>query len=441
MKASIALTLLILALGAGIGWRDRQQVSAARELHEKLTREAAASGLSREEEPSTAFKPRLRRKPEVRARFVFDGYIAYFRDHERMAASGDLQAAEAGMNERFMEIQEQIHCLDVDEAKLLIAELRSCKEVDANRCRYLIESIIEGFVEDRPSSALEILSESVATVADPYIQSWSRDVIDSAIKKWAEDDPAAALEWVRRNKGTFPADQMDGAKKALIKGAAIRDPQAAFRLLGEVDIEDTDSGIYSIMNACKTPEQMNAALSGLQDYLGSIKDEQQRADARQNALGSMAVAAARSGFESGTKWLASANPSADGMENFAANLGGNISHIKGDDAAKWATWIGENSPAGGTDKILRTYVDGWAGTDYRAAAEWIKATPDGPSKNSSVRAYAELVSQYEPETAVQWAETLPAGSDRDATLKTIRKNWAKKDAEGAAAFALKYGIK
>ena len=149
-----------------------------------------------------------------------------------MAASGDLQATEAGMNERFMEIQEQIHCLDVDEAKLLIAELRSCKEVDANRCRYLIESIIEGFVEDRPSSALEILSESVATVADPYIQSWSRDVIDSAIKKWAEDDPAAALEWVRRNKGTFPADQMDGAKKALIKGAAIRDPQAAFRLLG-----------------------------------------------------------------------------------------------------------------------------------------------------------------------------------------------------------------
>jgi hypothetical protein len=441
MKASIALTVLILALGASIGWRDRQQVSAARELHEKLTREAEASGFSREGESTTAFKPRKRRKPEVRARFVMDGYLAYIRDVQRMGASSELQTAEVGMNERYMEIQEQIHCLDVDEAKLLIAELRSCKEVDANRCRYLILSIIEGIAKDRPSSALEILSESVASGADPSVASESRDVIDFAVKKWAEDDPAAALEWVRRNKGTFPVNQMDGAKEAIIEGAAIRDPQAAFRLLGEVDMEDPSDGMYSIMDACKTLEQMNAAVSGLQDYLNSIKDEKKKAEAREGAISLMAFPAMRSGFESGTKWLASANPSGDGMVLFAANLSGNISQIKADDADKWATWIAENSPANAADKSVRRYVEGWANTDYRAAAEWIKATPEGPVRNSATRAYAELVSQYEPETAVQWAATLPAGSDRDATLKKIRKNWAEKDAEAAAAFALKYGIK
>lgn len=441
MKASICLTVFILALGASVGWREVQRISAARELRQKLTSEAAASGFSREGELPTAFKPRKRRKPEVRARFVLDGYIASFRDYERMAASGDLQVAEAGMNERFVELQEQIRCLDVDEAKLLIAELRSCREIDADRCQNLIQSIIEEIAEDHPSIALEILSESAASGADASLQSSHRDMIASSIKKWAGDDAAAAMEWVRKSKGIFPVNLMDGAKQALIEGAAIRDPQAALHLLGEVDMEDPSDGMISIMDACKSPEQMTAVLSGLQDYLGSIKDEKRKAEARQNAVGFMACAAARSGFDSGTKWLASVNPSADEMTSFASNLSGNISEINGDEAAKWATWIGENSPAGGADKSVRTYVEGWALTDYRAAAEWIKSIPDGPTKNSATRAYAEEVSQYEPETAVQWAESLPAGNDRDATLKKIRKNWVKKDADGADAFALKYGIK
>lgn len=122
------------------------------------------------------------------------------------------------------------------------------------------------------------------------------------------------------------------------------------------------------MEVCKPPEQMTAALSSFQDYLSSIKDENKRAEIRQNALGSMACAAARLGFESASKLIASANPSANEMELFASNLGGNISQINGDEAANWATWIGENSPASGADKSVRTYIEGWAHTDYRRRA-------------------------------------------------------------------------
>ena len=437
MKASIALAILIVALGTGIGWRDQHRLSRARELHEKLTNGTSARSPAEDSPTSSSSKHRERRKPEVRAKFVLDGYLAYLRDCKTLEAGGGNPEIAAVIHERYMELMAQVKCLSAEELKLLIAESRANPEVAG---RNFSRTVIQKIAEDRPALALGFLSEE--TDQGPNSLMGNSNFIESSIKTWSKDDPAAALAWVRKCKGMFPLNSIGRVNSELIGGVATRDPEAAFRLLGEMKKDDpVEDGFYSVMDECKTPEQLSAALSGLPEYLKTIEDEKKKAVIKGQAKGWMAFSASRTGFESGTKWIESANLSAQEIEGFSSNLGGNIDHIKNDDVANWAQWICDHSAADGGDKTVRNFMEGWARNDYRAAAEWIKAAPESPAKNSSIRAYAELVSEYEPETAVQWAETLPAGSDRDATLKSIRKNWAKKDAEGAAAFALKYGIK
>ena len=437
MKASIALAVLILALGTGIGWRDQRKLSRARELHEKLTNGTSSSSSAQDGPAPTSSKHRERRKPEVRARFVLDGYVAFLQDYDRISAGGGNPEIGAAVHDRDLELMDQITCLSAEELKLLIAESRANPEVAG---RNFSRTVIQKIAEDRPALALGFLSEE--TDQGPNSLMGNSNFIESSIKTWSKDDPAAALVWVRKCKGMFPLNSIGRVNSELIGGVATRDPEVAFRLLGEMKKDDpVEDGFYSVMDECKTPEQLSAALSGLPEYLKTIEDEKKKAIIKGQAKGWMAFSASRTGFESGTKWIESANLSAQEIEGFSSNLGGNIDHIKNDDVANWAQWICDHSAADGGDKTVRNFMEGWARNDYRAAAEWIKAAPESPAKNSSIRAYAELVSQYEPETAVQWAETLPAGNDRDATLKSIRKNWAKKDTEGAAAFALKYGIK
>ena len=70
MKASIALAILIVALGTGIGWRDQRKLSLAWELHEKLTSRTSSSHSAGGGPAPSSSKHRERRKPEVRAKFV-----------------------------------------------------------------------------------------------------------------------------------------------------------------------------------------------------------------------------------------------------------------------------------------------------------------------------------------------------------------------------------
>ena len=46
MKIPLALSALILAVGAALGWHDHQQLTTVRETHEKLVAEAASLGVS-----------------------------------------------------------------------------------------------------------------------------------------------------------------------------------------------------------------------------------------------------------------------------------------------------------------------------------------------------------------------------------------------------------
>jgi hypothetical protein len=45
MKISIAVSVLIIAIGATLGWQNQQQLAVAKVKHEKIAAEAAQKGI------------------------------------------------------------------------------------------------------------------------------------------------------------------------------------------------------------------------------------------------------------------------------------------------------------------------------------------------------------------------------------------------------------
>lgn len=437
MRISIALSLLILAIGAMVGWLDQQRLTKVREIHAKLVAKAAGSGITLDPahpEDGVRVTKRERENKEDGAKKAAARFIDFAR--EMQAAEGKSEPDE-GAQKKVIELMDLMMSLDAAQLKIVIAEIRASKDIKDQMRQGLIGFSIMTLANDHPQAALALFTESSDLMEG---NGMSKHVISSSLAKWAKDDPMAALEWVRKNGEKFPDLVNDDAKRGMISGAAANDPKLAFQLIGELGLKSANDSIRSIVDAATTPEQRTLTLAALREHLAGITDQKARDEASNNAVGSLARSAAKDGFEAGSKWIESAGFTPEQLANLGNN--GFSWSIKGDDTGKWVEWMGTTLPAGKeSESGIRSMVNNWTRNDYQAAGKWLVSTPDGPAKNVSIRSYAETVSEYEPETAAQWAMTLPPGKDREQTLKTIYQKWPDTDTTGKDAFAKEHGIK
>lgn len=441
MRISIALSLLILAIGAAIGFQDHQRLEVVRESHAKLVAQAAGAGITLDPESAkdgVRVTKREREDKEKAAKEAAAEFIAFAKEMEAIEKKGG--PPDEAVQKRMLDFMDRMMSLDAGQLKILIAEVRAAKDLKDETREGLIGFSIMTLSSDHPQAALALFTES----SDLFKENgMGNHVVSSSLAKWAKEDPAAALEWVRKNGEKFPDIVTDDAKRGMISGAAANDPKLAFQLIGELGLKDTDNAIQSIVNAARTPEDRTATLAALREHLATITDEKARDEASQNAFRSLAMSATKDGFEAGSKWIESAGFTPGQLADLT---GSGLSHrIKSEDTGKWIEWMGEKLPAGKEgDSGIRNMVSNWTRNDYQAAGTWLSSAPEGPVKNVSVRAYAETISRYEPETAAQWALTLPPGKDRDKTLRSIYQNWPKPDdasKAAAEAFKAEHGIK
>jgi hypothetical protein len=441
MKISIAVSLLILAAAAGLGWHDHKRLEEVRTSHGKLVAEAAKLGIV-VNSPGTADEPvritkHEREDREADARKAAAEFIAFAKEMEAMEKKGG--PPDEATQKRIMEFMDRMMSLDASQLKILVAEIRASKDLKDESRKGLIGFSIMTLANDHPQAALALYTESSDLFTDDGM---GKHVISSSLAKWAKDDPMGALDWVRKNGEKYPDLVTDDAKRGLISGAAIQDPKLAFSLIDELGLKNSDNAVTGIINAAKTPAERTATLSAFREYLGAIKDEKARAEATGNGLGMFANSVTRDGFEAGTKWLASANLTPSELEGFIGGLTGYST--KSSETGQWIEWMGTALPEEKSNKQIGNIVRNWTQNDYQAAGKWLAATPEGPTKHAAVRSYAETVSRYEPETAAQWAMTLPPGDSRDETLKRIHDNWPKDDPaskHAAEAFAKEHNIK
>lgn len=442
MKIPIAVSVLILAIGATLGWQNQQYLAAARVNHEKLVAEAAEQGISLDPNHS-ANSPRSTKRPregkEAIAKQTAAAVIAFAKELEAQKEQGG--PPDETRQKRYLELMDRMTSLDAVQLKIVMAEIRASSELkDETRQRFIIISIMT-LADKHPQAALALLSESADLFKDERMK---KHFVASSLSLWAKNDPLGAVDWVRKNSEKFPELITDDAKKGLIGSAAVQNPKLAFQLIGELGLKDPLQAISEIARAAKTPTERTATLGALRDYLATIQDETTRQKVLGRAGSSMGDSASSEGFEAASQWVASAKLTPEELASFANGLLNNGDAARSGETGQWVEWLGANLPADKADNKIQEMVRDWTQKDYQAAGQWLTNAPDGPAKNSAICSYAETIASYEPEVASQWAMTLPPGKDRDSTLRDIYENWPKEDPaakEAADAFAKLHGIK
>ncbi|MES2659850.1 MAG: hypothetical protein V4689_14620 [Verrucomicrobiota bacterium] len=435
IKYLLAVTLLILAIGGAMGIMRQQRLTALRADHRQLVEKAAKLGIS-SVPSSSSDDPRVTKRQredgENEARAMTADLVALAREMELRRKSGSEE--DDASESRAMELMNRLIRLDASRLKLVIAGLRDDKSLSEEARRNLIGFSIMMLGEDHPAAALALYSESSDLLGDGMI---GKQVVASSLMAWAKDNPLGALAWIRANESDHPDIAGDDAKRNILAGAALTDPKLAFKLIGEMKLEDTSSAIETLVESGTTPEERTAILSALRDHLATLPDGAQRDEILQESLESMGRNLSNENFDEVKSWITNAKLTPAESAQFAAGL--SYFNTKAD-SGRWIEWMSENLPENDARECADNIIGQWTQQDYLAAGRWLTTAPDGPAKNASVATYAETVAEYEPQVAVQWALTLPEGTERRTTLEAIYQNWPKSDAAAAEAFAKEYEL-
>ncbi len=426
MKFSLLAAALILAVASFFGWQDHRKLAAVRESHGRLFEEARALGLPTDGlvKDGKAVLPAKTGREDHSNRGVDPKEFAV-----RLAAFAlKMEAAEKSGTPQGEDFQQEIfglldemHRLDPAELKVLIGELRANGELTGEMRRNIVGFAISMLANDHPASALAIFTESADLFGD---KGGGKHVLGGALSKWASQDPDAALEWVRANSAAHPDLVTEETKRDLIGGAAKQDPRLAFKLIGELGLEEVGDAGQEIARSASTPGERDAIVSALRDHLAT-GDEDDAAELRFPTLQALAEGAMKDGFEDATAWIDGAGLDVNGL----ATITNGIAYWRtGDDTGKWIEWMAGNPLNGAWESKAGELMDQWTRNDYKAAGLWLSEAADGPAKEAAVKSYAKTVAPYDPAAAVQWANTLPAGKDRDDLLEAIGKA-GKKEGE------------
>jgi len=439
MTKPIVASVVILAVGAAVGWREQQQLAAVRQTHLQLLDAAAQLGITFDPaHPAVPLKQTKHERAgrEAGVQLAAAEFIAFAQEMTAYKEAGGNQL-DAGMQQRLMEFMDRMMVLNSAQFKALITEVAANQDLKDEIRQDLIGFCIMTLANEQPQAALVIFAESSALFTDARV---GARVLATSLACWAKDDPLAALKWLRHDAGKYAALISEDTKLGMISGAAVQYPKFAFKLIAELDLKDSDHAIQGVVEAADTPPQRSATLAGLRSYLATVTDETARDAIASRAIHGLAFGSMRDGFESASQWLASAGLTPAELADFADGL---TPLAKSPDTGRWVEWLGATLPPDLAEEKIHNFVSTWTLNDCQAAGKWLGSAADGPVRNAAIRAYAETVASYEPEVAAQWALTLPPGDERDATLKQIHASWPKSDPaaiEAAAAFAKEHGI-
>jgi hypothetical protein len=433
LKFPIATTVLILAVGGALGLMHQQRLTVLRDEQRELATQAEKLGISTETSSDSPVTKRQRDDRARQANAMAREFIAFGREIELHDQQANGESDEA-FEKRGLEMQAKLLELDASQLKVLIATLRDDKSLTSAIRQNLICYSITMIGEDHPAAALALFSESADLLSDSPI---GASVVSSTLANWAKKDPLAASEWVRKNAAEHPDLANDDAKRFIISGAAENDPKLAFKLIGDMKVEDASSAVQALVEAGKTADQRTAILAALRDHLATLPEGPERDDLLQESLETMGRNLSNESFETVQSWISNSKLSPEESAQFATGL--SYFNTK-QDTGRWIDWMAQNLPKEAVANNVDNLVGQWTQEDYQAAGKWLAAAAEGPAKQTAVSTYAGTVAEYEPQTAVQWALTLPAGEARQATFEAIYQNWPKADAEAAAAFAKQYGV-
>jgi hypothetical protein len=420
MKASLFISLLLLAAGGLLGWKQHGQLVSLRETHRLVVEEARALGLN-PDALLTAGKPppptkSSREDPAAKiaeAKSFAKELIDFAKKMKERERSGELP--DEKLQKQIMETIGRFMDMNPAQIRAVIAEFKESTEVDDEMRRGMVSFAIMMLANDQPESAIALATESTGIKG---MEDMLGHTVSTSLGKWAEKDPLAAMEWVRKNSEKHANLITEETKAAILAGAAKQDPKLALSMVNDLGLNEPRVA-DGLVRSARSAEERTALLQTLRDG----KDQNDLTKTTLSALGGQLT---NDGFESSQAWLSSAKLSKDETLSVAQGIS---SWQAGPDSGKWIEWMDGKVPDDTLKQKTDELVQQWTRTDYKAAGEWIGTLKNGTAKNSAIKSFAKTVAPYEPEAATQWANSLPDGKERDELLETIGKT-KKKDAPG-----------
>ncbi len=431
MNKSLAISVFIFVVAAGLGWNLDRRLAAARSEAEKLAAESKHLGIPLDDVHSTRSKMRDRLDRDGEARQLAVEFIELAKQMENGFKRDEASPI------RYRDFYLRVSALDASRLKGLAANLLSNQELDEkNRTEQVVNLLWLVLAKKDPRATLAFVTEHSAT-----LKSAERigDVISESLGNWAKDDPLAAAEWMKTHGGGFPAAMLHQSRARVFHWAAAKDPVLAFSLITglELNASEAHGAMNTIVTVAKTDDERTATLAALRVYREANRSDKKLLRAVDDNLGYFADGFRTSSFETGSKWISDAKLSPSELDQICDRLSGGIV----EDTGKWIEWMGNTLPPGKSDWPIIDMMDTWTRQDYEAAGKWLVSSPEGPSRNAAIRGYAQTVFKHDPETAMQWIMSLPPGEERQQTLIFILRNRLRHDQEAAAAFAKEHGIK
>ncbi|RYD33207.1 MAG: hypothetical protein EOP85_20990, partial [Verrucomicrobiaceae bacterium] len=247
-------TCVILAVGGTSGLLLRGRVTDVKREHEELSAKAVSLGIREASGSGDAMiTKRTRTGSAVDAKAVTAALVAFTRDMEQWQKDGSKE--DDAFQKRSMEMMATLLDLDSAQLKEVVSSLRSDPSLTDESRRSMIGFSILMLGEDHPEAALSLYVECSEILNDGVL---GPHVITSTLNRWAKEDPRAALAWIRANSVKHPELADDSAKVSIISGVAEIDPKEAFRLLAELNPEDSASAIQALAETGKTPAARTA---------------------------------------------------------------------------------------------------------------------------------------------------------------------------------------
>lgn len=425
MKISIAISTLILAVAATMGWNNHKRIQVITETHRSLMHEASARGLTidlKNSKGAPLVTKRAREEKDAQARLVAKELIAFAIESEEVQETGE-QPDEL-MQEKILQLMDKMLSLDAGQLKILIEEFRSNKEMKEETRTGMITFAIMTLASDHPKAALTLFTESDDILDNDMI---GNHLLTSSLSKWASSDSEGALEWVRKNAEKYPDLITDEVKSGLVKGASSNSIALGFDLLKELKLEDPDNALHSIASAVGSSAERTEFLKLYREYVKAVPKNE--VGSSLHTMHYLSQGIAKDGFEAGSRWISESELTADEIKALLPNIAYNT---KSAEKGLWIEWMDENLTGKDRDHQIESVMQSWTENDFRAAGEWLAKAPDSNAKKASVSAYARTVAPHDPKVAAEWALTLPPGERRKETLNSVYEIWREdKDANPA----------
>jgi hypothetical protein len=427
MKTSIGISAVILMAAAIVGWRIDARHAAIRVEENVLAAEAARLRIGTgDAHPARNVRPSHAAR-EQEAKQLAVAYIALPKARQRIVIPSVESATD---------VERQIAALDTSQLKTFLADVLASMELDGTIVPERVNHLLANLARIDPRGALALFTKHASVCR----RNLGSNVVSTALGAWAKDDPIAAAAWIKENAGEFPEALSAQSIYNVIHPAAEKDPRLAFTLISKMELNysDTHSALHDIVTSAETDEQRNLTFAALREYREAHKGDKEIRQAAEEMVAHFSWGIKEGGFQTGSKWLASANLSPKELDRFCGEL---TRIYDGDEHAQWIEWIGGNLPPGKGDGPIMDLIRRWTTDDYEAAGKWLAAAPEGPAKNAAIRGYALTIYKNDPETAMQWIMTLPPDERRENSLRYILMNQLRDNPEAAAAFKAEHGLK